>query len=77
MGATKVNHSSTIYGSVDEFMGVHKSLLDSPQVKNSSQTWKSFEIQDFCTLITSFPCQGAEPDHKIMVDHQSNSKQKW
>ena len=33
MGMTKVSHSSAIYGSVDEFAGVDKSLLDSPQVK--------------------------------------------
>ena len=33
MDMAKVSHSSTIYDSVDEFVGVHKSLLYSPQVK--------------------------------------------
>ena len=33
MDTAKVSHSSTIYHSVDEFVGLHKSLLYSPQVK--------------------------------------------
>ena len=33
MDMAEVSHSNTIYGSVDEFVGVHKSLLDPPQMK--------------------------------------------
>ena len=33
MDMTQVSKSNIIYGSVNEFVEVHKSLLDSPEVK--------------------------------------------